>query len=261
MSLLLHIVYQRSGLPPGESLGTQGAHLCHDGNGRVVSTMNTMRIAALPILACALLLAAHTAPAFYNPETGRWLNRDPIVEKGGKTLYGFCLNNPGNSSDMYGLLSISFVSGGLRPCGGWNVFWRIDPGPLDGPAWIVSRVTVSENYSKCPGKPVRQEETWFEARQIGPNQAIFDQDQELGVERAFGTRRADARTALIPYRQPFTSDIIAWGHQVPAAGDTMFSTFQEPIWWPEESYDSATRSTWSQWTCCCDRWWTGDHSP
>jgi RHS repeat-associated protein len=31
---------------------------------------------------------------FYNPSTGRWPNRDPIGEKGGRNLYGFVYNNP-----------------------------------------------------------------------------------------------------------------------------------------------------------------------
>ena len=31
---------------------------------------------------------------YYNPELGRWLNRDPIQEWGGSNLYGFVLNNP-----------------------------------------------------------------------------------------------------------------------------------------------------------------------
>jgi len=28
---------------------------------------------------------------FYNPELGRWINRDPIEEEGGLNLYGFVL--------------------------------------------------------------------------------------------------------------------------------------------------------------------------
>ena len=31
---------------------------------------------------------------FYSPSLMRWLNRDPIEEKGGLNLYGFCGNNP-----------------------------------------------------------------------------------------------------------------------------------------------------------------------
>ncbi len=39
---------------------------------------------------------------YYNPETGRWLNRDPIGERGGVNLYGFVGNNPVNQIDALG---------------------------------------------------------------------------------------------------------------------------------------------------------------
>lgn len=38
----------------------------------------------------------------YDPATGRWLSRDPIGERGGLNLYGYCVNNPINSFDPYG---------------------------------------------------------------------------------------------------------------------------------------------------------------
>ncbi len=31
---------------------------------------------------------------YYLPSLGRWLNRDPIGERGGNNLYGFVLNKP-----------------------------------------------------------------------------------------------------------------------------------------------------------------------
>jgi RHS repeat-associated protein len=40
---------------------------------------------------------------YYSPEKGRWINRDPIGERGGMNLYGFVLNNPGNAYDRLGL--------------------------------------------------------------------------------------------------------------------------------------------------------------
>jgi len=40
--------------------------------------------------------------AFYNPQPGRWLNRDPIEEAGGRNLYGFVLNNPTSHWDPDG---------------------------------------------------------------------------------------------------------------------------------------------------------------
>lgn len=39
----------------------------------------------------------------YDPETGRWLSRDPIEEKGGLNLYGYVLNQPVNAIDPLGL--------------------------------------------------------------------------------------------------------------------------------------------------------------
>jgi RHS repeat-associated protein len=40
---------------------------------------------------------------YYAPETGRWVSRDPIAEKGGTNLYGFIRNSPPNYVDPLGL--------------------------------------------------------------------------------------------------------------------------------------------------------------
>ena len=41
---------------------------------------------------------------FYDPGAGRWLNRDPIGERGGLNLYGMVGNNPVSRVDVLGLL-------------------------------------------------------------------------------------------------------------------------------------------------------------
>ena len=48
------------------------------------------------------LLLSRDASAFYNPQTGRWLSRDPIQERGGRNLTGFVENNPLSRSDYLG---------------------------------------------------------------------------------------------------------------------------------------------------------------
>ena len=40
---------------------------------------------------------------YYTPQTGRWINRDPIEERGGVNLYGFVGNKPVNWADILGL--------------------------------------------------------------------------------------------------------------------------------------------------------------
>jgi hypothetical protein len=40
---------------------------------------------------------------YYDPQTGRWLSRDPIEEKGGANLHGFLGNDGVNKRDVLGL--------------------------------------------------------------------------------------------------------------------------------------------------------------
>jgi len=56
-------------------------------------------------MAVALLswsAAAPLAQAFYNPNTGRWLSRDPIEERGELNLNGFVKNRPAGAFDPDG---------------------------------------------------------------------------------------------------------------------------------------------------------------
>ena len=46
---------------------------------------------------------------FYSPMLQRWINRDPIEEKGGLNLYGFVENSSISSYDAYGLWKLSFI--------------------------------------------------------------------------------------------------------------------------------------------------------
>ena len=79
----------------------------------------------------------------YDPDTGRWTAKDPILFKGGDTdLYGYCLNDPINWVDNLGLLSKGDVtklgrnsngrSGKRRwpysrrkTCGNWHSYFSV----------------------------------------------------------------------------------------------------------------------------------------
>jgi hypothetical protein len=42
---------------------------------------------------------------YYNPQLGRWVNRDPIHERGGLNVYGAVANRPLNRFDLLGMLT------------------------------------------------------------------------------------------------------------------------------------------------------------
>jgi hypothetical protein len=60
--------------------------------------------------------------AFYNPEQGRWVTRDPLGEVGGMNLYAFVGNNPVNWVDPFGL----YESKGVGRFAPWR--WYFDAG-------------------------------------------------------------------------------------------------------------------------------------
>ncbi len=51
----------------------------------------------------ALLSVVSPVQAFYNPSTGKWLNRDPIGERGGINSMAFVKNDLINIVDFLGL--------------------------------------------------------------------------------------------------------------------------------------------------------------
>ena len=64
---------------------------------------------------------------YYGPQTGRWLSRDPIGERGGENLYGFLGNDGLNQLDRLGLIEINE----LTDC-------KLDRGCPDG--WEQTRI-------------------------------------------------------------------------------------------------------------------------
>ena len=65
--------------------------------------MNTITKSALCVWAFLMFAALEPARGFYDPGTQRWLNRDPIEERGGVNLYGFVGNRPVTTVDKEGL--------------------------------------------------------------------------------------------------------------------------------------------------------------
>jgi RHS repeat-associated protein len=80
------------------------------------STPNTLstrgvgaRVVGMPLLAAKSTenqrfskVAKYYGYRYYHPQTGRWINKDPIAEAGGLNLYGFVLNNAIGLTDFLG---------------------------------------------------------------------------------------------------------------------------------------------------------------
>jgi RHS repeat-associated protein len=105
------------------------------------------------------IVTTDTAPGFqpfgfggglYDPETGRWTAKDPILFAGGDTnLYGYVLGDPSNLNDSDGLTPDYYVPGANR-IGSNNAYW-------DGGGY----------------KPVVSEPKYFQQSRIGFHIANF----------------------------------------------------------------------------------------
>jgi RHS repeat-associated protein len=89
------------------------------------------RVSYLLLTFLTLGLGVTTGSAFYNPQTGRWLSRDPLFDSGfepaedsypsqdGVDMYAFVRNAPINLIDAHGLISLGDIIGFSinAPCG------------------------------------------------------------------------------------------------------------------------------------------------
>jgi hypothetical protein len=63
------------------------------------------------LLLTALVLSSFPfqVQAYYHPDAGRWISRDPIGEEGGLSIFAFIANSPLNSIDSFGLCDLPLV--------------------------------------------------------------------------------------------------------------------------------------------------------
>jgi len=65
---------------------------------------------------------------YYNPQTGRWINKDPIEEAGGVNQYGFVLNAPVDHVDALGLKRMRVTASAFIP---WSWVKLPEPPTID----------------------------------------------------------------------------------------------------------------------------------
>ena len=80
----------------------------------------------LSLLFFSLWACPRTAHAYYDPGIQRWINRDPIAEKGGLDLYAFVLNSPVVHLDPNGLEVVHYctTTNGVPTCVEVNLDWN-----------------------------------------------------------------------------------------------------------------------------------------
>ena len=93
--------------------------------------MRAGRFAGVMLVACLLSVVASEGLAFYSPQTGRWLSRDPIGEAEGVGFYTFLRNDPYDSYDPLGLEEDpppKIINGGIE------IYYRLDQKWFEHPA-------------------------------------------------------------------------------------------------------------------------------
>ncbi len=91
-----------------DSSGAIAAHYEYDAFGNTVASSgtyaatNAYRFSTKPVDDVSGLY--YYGLRYYNPGSGRWINRDPIGEKGGRNLYAMVGNQPINTFDILGKL-------------------------------------------------------------------------------------------------------------------------------------------------------------
>ena len=228
------------------------------------------------IVAMATLLAAASAQAFFDPHIGRFASRDPIGERGGRNHYAFVRNDPVNSYDRLGLLTISVVNLGPSPsmpqgapallnCGGFVVPWQFQ---LDAPAaagggLIVQKVTFRRQYAKCDltsqaGQEVRYEGWTVNQGSTTPlmqSQNIYDVFATPSKPKTFGTMVIEAEAKYYDFSQ-YPDVTFNWPAGIdPATGILSTTGTQPPNWndlWNKAPKEGpATHKVVSHWNCCC----------
>jgi RHS repeat-associated protein len=85
---------------------------------------------------------------YYRPETGTWLNRDPLAEQGGLNLYAMVGNDPMNAVDPLGLETLSeAVSDGVLSLG----------------EIMDLNLTLTESYAIISSAPEKYRTIWTES--------------------------------------------------------------------------------------------------
>jgi RHS repeat-associated protein len=139
---------------------------------------------------------------YYDPEVGRFINKDPIGYLGGVNLFGYSANNPINFIDPWGLVKATFNAGG-------HIWLPIDPGITPGAVGVnFSSEWQSSNPYEAEYKGMSKEFEYGSAGDIGVSVGIS------GLSSA--CENAPERTWAIGLGKYFGIQIVIKGGQLEA---------------------------------------------
>src|SRR6266576_630762 len=111
------------------------------------SDMKIMRVSLL--MAIGWLALPQSVWAFYNPSAGRWLNRDPIEEKGAVNIYAFNDNDAANKVDALGLFYQVHSTGRVyRDPWYWSSAWVSQSGDQFSTDASFSQTAISDAWRR-----------------------------------------------------------------------------------------------------------------
>ncbi len=196
---------------------------------------------------------------FYNPNIGRWVNRDPIEESGGLHIYRFVENRPIDGVDPVGLRTmLDYITWrfALGICGSfeWVVTFTITPGNSNYRwSWgnVIQEIRAVWHIGQCnkdgtkglPGQ-VRDKHFW-EQFPIGRGDSTYSYDYwgpgDYDMDGGSGTwgEMWVRGTAAYYYRFAYDPD--------DAVGDNEYP-FPPP---GAPSSTGVARALHIRWDCCC----------
>jgi hypothetical protein len=137
-----------------------------------------------------LVFLASSVQAHYDPNIGRWLSRDPIMERGGVNLLGFVGNDSLNSTDYLGL---DFIAVGSNPALHTSLFDVPGFGHFSVSYWKETKLCIREGATKN-GSASSSSTNWMydDSRVRGgatgvPNDASISNVIQLDFKEDFAT--------------------------------------------------------------------------
>jgi len=133
------------------------------------------------ILKTILILLALTgiAEAYYAPQLGRFLSRDPIEEKGGINLHVFVRDEPIGNWDKLGLVvpKLDYTSDSVTvgECGSfeWKINWKVSPKSSRLGGVILQKMHILSMISKDTDSALARNDKlsddYYEAWRVSPN--------------------------------------------------------------------------------------------